>query len=112
MQRLRALKPLLWDNKSVFGQVTDHWQRIEVQNRGALHIMLIIDECSMMPASLLETAHKLCCFATKDSEKNNKLLFAGKCVYLEMFELPAVDNPVTSKPFMETFPNGITQRKL
>ena len=41
--------------------------------------VLIIDECSMMPASLLETVHKLCCFATKDSEKN-KLLFAGKSV--------------------------------
>ena len=75
--------------------------------------VLIIDERSMMPASLLETVHKLCCFATKDSEKN-KLLFAGKSVYLfgDLFQLPAVDNPVISKPFMETFPNGITQRKL
>ena len=34
MQRFRALKPLLWGNKSVFGHITDHWQRIEFQNRG------------------------------------------------------------------------------
>ena len=35
MQRFRALKPLLWGNKSVFGHVTDHWQRTEFQNRGS-----------------------------------------------------------------------------
>ena len=34
MQWFRALKPLLCGNKSVFGHVTDHWQRIEFQNRG------------------------------------------------------------------------------
>ena len=42
MQRFRALKPLLWDNKGVFGRVTDHWQRIEFQNRGALHIHMLL----------------------------------------------------------------------
>ena len=40
MQQFRALKPLLWDNKSVFGHVTDHWQRIEFQNIH-IHIMLL-----------------------------------------------------------------------
>ena len=42
MQRFRALKPLLWGKKSVFGHVTDHWQRIEFQNRGALHIHMLL----------------------------------------------------------------------
>ena len=42
MQRFRALKPLLWGNKSVFGHVTDHWQRIEFQNRGALYIHMFL----------------------------------------------------------------------
>ena len=42
MQRFRALKPLLWGNKSVFGHVTDYWQRIEFQNRGALHIHMLL----------------------------------------------------------------------
>ena len=42
MQLFRALKPLLWGNKSVFGHVTDHWQRIEFQNRGALHIHMLL----------------------------------------------------------------------
>jgi hypothetical protein len=41
--------------------------------------VLIIDECSMISAGLLETVHKLCCFATKDTGKS-KLLFAGKSV--------------------------------
>ena len=45
--------------------------------------VLIIDECSMMSASLLEKVHNLCCFATKDPEKT-KLLFAGKSIYLEI----------------------------
>ena len=27
MQWFRALKPLLWGNKSVFRHITDHWQR-------------------------------------------------------------------------------------
>ena len=40
MQRFRALKPLLWGNKSVFGNVADHWQRIEFQNRGELFISI------------------------------------------------------------------------
>ena len=42
MQRFRALKPLLWGDKSVFGRVADHWQRIEFQNRGALHIHMLL----------------------------------------------------------------------
>ena len=42
IQRFRALKPLLWGNKSVFGNVTDHWQWIEFQNRGALHIHMLL----------------------------------------------------------------------
>ena len=56
--------------------------------------VLIIDECSMMSASLLEKVHNLCCFATKDPGKS-KLLFAGKSIYLfgDLFQLPAVDNP-------------------
>ena len=56
--------------------------------------VLIIDECSMMSASLLERVHEMCCFATKDPSKKN-LLFAGKSVYLfgDLFQLPAVDNP-------------------
>ena len=45
--------------------------------------MLIIDECSMMSASLLENVHNLCCFATKDTGKT-KLLFAGKSVFLDI----------------------------
>ena len=40
--------------------------------------VLIIDECSMISAGLLETVHKLCCFVIKDAGKN-KLLLAGKC---------------------------------
>ena len=56
--------------------------------------VLIIDECSMMSASLLERVHEMCCFATQDPSKKN-LLFAGKSVYLfgDLFQLLAVDNP-------------------
>ena len=56
--------------------------------------VLIIDECSMISADLLETVHKLCSFATKDAGKN-KLLFAGKSIYMfgDLFQLPAVENP-------------------
>ena len=42
MQQFRALKPLLWGNKSVFGHVTNRWQRIEFQNRVALHIHMLL----------------------------------------------------------------------
>ena len=39
---MQALKPILWGNKGVFGSVTDHWQRIKFQNRGALHVHMLI----------------------------------------------------------------------
>ncbi len=42
MQKYRKVKDLLWGRKSVFGRVTDHWQRIEFQNRGALHVHMLI----------------------------------------------------------------------
>ena len=42
MQKYRKVKELLWGRRSVFGQVTDHWQRIEFQNRGALHVHMLI----------------------------------------------------------------------
>ena len=67
--------------------------------------VLIIDECSMISAGLLETVHKLCCFATKDAGKN-KLLFAGTSVYLfgDLFQLPAVENPqVFQSPLWKHF---------
>ena len=41
--------------------------------------VLIIDECSMISAGLLETVHKLCCFATKDARKN-KLVCWKMCL--------------------------------
>ena len=38
MQKYRDIKDLLWCRKCIFGRATDHWQRIEFQNRGALHV--------------------------------------------------------------------------
>ena len=38
MQRFRALKPLLWGNKSVFGHITDHWS----SRIGGLHIHMLL----------------------------------------------------------------------
>ena len=67
--------------------------------------VLIIDECSMISADLLETVHKLCCFAIKDAGKN-KHLFAGKSVYLVeiLFQVPAVENPqVFQSPLWKHF---------
>ena len=65
--------------------------------------VLIIDECSMISAGLLKTVHKQCCFTTKDAGKN-KLLFAGKSVFLEMFQLPSVENPqVFQSPLWKHF---------
>ena len=29
-------------HRSIFGHVTDHWQRIEFQNRGAVHIHMLL----------------------------------------------------------------------
>ena len=52
-----------------------------------------------------ETVHKLCCFTTKDAGKN-KLLFAGKSVYLfgDLLQLPAVENPqVFQSPLWKHF---------
>ena len=42
MQRFRAIKPLLWGPNSIFGRVTDHWYRIEFQNRGSPHVHLLL----------------------------------------------------------------------
>ena len=64
--------------------------------------VLIIDECSMISAGLLETVHKLCCFATKDAGKN-KLLFAVH-LFGDLFQLPAVENPqVFQSPLWKHF---------
>ena len=42
MQKYRDIKDLLWGRKCIFGRATDHWQRIEFQNRGALHVHLLL----------------------------------------------------------------------
>ena len=36
------IKDLLWGRKCIFGRATNHWQRIEFQNRGALHVHLLL----------------------------------------------------------------------
>ena len=42
MQKYRDIKDLLWGRKCIFGRATDYWQRIEFQNRGALHVHLLL----------------------------------------------------------------------
>ena len=42
MQKYRDIKDLLWGRRCIFGRATDHWQRIEFQNRGALHVHLLL----------------------------------------------------------------------
>ena len=42
MQEYRDIKDLLWVRKCIFGSATDHCQRIEFQNRGALHVHLLL----------------------------------------------------------------------
>ncbi|XP_071137190.1 uncharacterized protein [Mytilus edulis] len=41
-KRFEGIKPLLFGTNSVFGDVADHWYRIEAQNRGALHVHCLI----------------------------------------------------------------------
>ena len=42
MHKYRDIKDFLWVRKCIFGRATDHWQRIEFQNRGALHVHLFL----------------------------------------------------------------------
>ena len=63
--------------------------------------VLIVDECSMISAGLLETV-KLCCFATKDAGKNNFCLL--DYLFGDLFQLPAVENPqVFQSPLWKHF---------
>ena len=41
-ERFALMKDILYGKNSVFGKVTDHWYRIEFQNRGAPHVHMLL----------------------------------------------------------------------
>ena len=60
------------------------------------------DECSMMSAGLLETVHKL----LQHRIEGKPSYYLLKSLFGNLFQLPAAG---ISKPFIETFPNGVAQ---
>ena len=45
------------------------WGTIDCSMINNADVLIIDNNCSMISAGLLETVHKLCCFATKDAGK-------------------------------------------